>query len=424
MDPELKALLDTQTKTFEEFKAANDAAQAEIKKLGAADALTLEKVEKLSQALDASQDALKKRADDTEARLNRMQMSGGGTGGEEAKHAEAFARQIGGDFSVDDLKSYHRSMDTYLRKGAATPASDVKTLSVGSEPDGGYLVTPDTSGRIIRKIYESSPIRQIATVQSIGTDAYEGLIDNGEADAGWVGEKQARPETDTPQWGKWTIAVNEVYAQPAATQKVLEDAQIDLEAWLEAKASEKIARVENLAFLRGDGNLKPRGLLDYPTAATPDASRAWGTFEHIGTGQSGAFPSSNPADKLLDVIYALKPAYRQNARWLTSRPVIGTIRKFKDGQGNYLWQPGMQAGQPSSILGFPVTECEDMPALAANSLSIGFGDVRETYTIVDRVGISVLRDPYTTKGFVKFYTRRRTGGGALNFESFKLLKFI
>jgi HK97 family phage major capsid protein len=427
MDPELKALLEEQGKTFDAFKAANDGLQAEVKKLGAADAVTAEKVEKLSKALDEAADKIKAaqtRADDIEAKANRLALNGGsGAGADEAKHAADFAKQTGQAVTVEDLRSYKGALDTYMRKGDATPDMQKKALSVGSDPDGGYAVTPDTSGRMMKKVYESSPIRQLAFVQTLGTDSLEGPIDNGEADAGWVGEKQARNETGTPQLGKWAIPVHEVYAMPAATQKILEDNQFNLEGWLEGKVSDKIARVENGAFVKGDGNLKPRGLLDYPVAATPDATRPWGTFEFVASGANGAFAAANPADKIIDLIYSLKAAYRSNARFLMARTTVAAVRKLKDGQGNYLWQPSAQAGQPATLLDYGVAEAEDMPGIAANSLSIGFGDIRETYTILDRVGISVLRDPFTRKGWVLFYTRKRTGGGAVNFEAFKLMKF-
>lgn len=429
MDVELKAALDAQMKTFEEFKAANDAMQAEVKKLGAADAVTAEKVEKLSKALDESADRIKavqKHAEDVEAKLNRAGIghNGGPALEAEQKAAADFGRQIGQDITVEDFRGYKRGFDTYLRKGTAAPAAEMKALSVGSDPDGGYLVTPDTSGRIIAKIYESSPMRQLASVVTIGTDSYEGLIDNNEAGAGWVGETSSRSETTTPQLGKWIIPVAEAYAMPSATQKVLDDSVLDLEGWLSMKVADKLARIENTAYVSGDGVAKPRGILSYSVATTADASRPWGTFQYVATGTSGGFgTTTNGTDKLLDVIYSLKAGYRNGATFFMSRSTVGAARKIKDGQGNYAWQPSTQLGQPATLLGFPVAEGEDMPAIGADSYSIAFGNFAETYTIVDRQGITVLRDPYTSKGSVLFYSRKRTGGGAVNFESLKFLKF-
>lgn len=426
MDVEIKGLFEEQAKAFEAFKQTNDAALAEVKKLGQADAVREAELKKINDALDSVADQIKaadRAREELELKTNRLSLTGGKSSDLEAKAAADFGKQLGQDFGVEDLRGYKAALDVYLRKGPDYRDLDRKSLSVGSDPDGGYLVTPDMSGRIVAKVYESSPLRQYANVVTIGTDALEGLIDNDEASAGWVGEASTRSETDTPQLGKWTIAVNEVYAMPTATQKVLEDARLDLESWLANKVADKIARTENAAFINGDGTLKPRGLLSYSTVATADATRAWGVFQHIVSGAAADFASSNPADKLLDLVYALKAAYRQGAAWMMPRATVGAIRKFKDGQGQYLWSPGLQAGQPQSILGFPVAEAEDMPAIGANNLGIAFGNFAEGYQIVDRAGLSVLRDPYTTKGFVKFYTRKRVGGGAVNFEAVKFLKF-
>jgi HK97 family phage major capsid protein len=205
---------------------------------------------------------------------------------------------------------------------------------------------------------------------------------------------------------------------------LLDDAVLDIEAWLAAKVADRLTRVENTAFITGNGVNKPRGIADYPTAATGDDSRAWGTFEHVATANNGNFPSSNPADTLFDLVGKFKDAYLANATWLTRREVITLVRKFKESTTNgYLWQPGLQQGRPQTLLGFPVAIAQDMPALATDSLSLAFGDFREAYQIVDRAGFRVLRDPFTAKPYVRFYTTRRTGGGAVQFEAVKFVKF-
>lgn len=425
MDLEIKGLFEEQAKTFDAFKAANDAMQAEIKKLGSADAVTAEKVKEISKSLDAVADEIKaaaRRSDDIEAKMNRAQLAGGESDEVERKAVAEFGRMVKSQVSVDQFREYKAALygeHGYLRHNRV----DQKALSVGSEPDGGFLVTPDTTGRILQKVFETSAMRQYASVTTIGTDALEGLIDRGEATSGWVGEQQTRTETATPQFGKWSISVNEMYAMPRATQKLLDDSIVDLEAWLAMKVADKFARTENTAFVSGDGILKPRGFLTYPTAATADASRAWGTFEHVASGASGAFASSNPSDKLIDLIYALKSAYRVGASFFMARSTVAAVRKLKDGQGNYLWQPSAVAGQPATLMSYPVAEMEDMPAIAADKLAIAFGNMSLTYQIVDRVGIRVLRDPYTTKGSVMFYTTKRTGGDVLEFETLKFMKF-
>jgi len=425
MDPELKKLLEEQGATFDAFKKANDEMQAEIKKLGSADTVTSEKVEKLNAALDKLQDEAKKRADEIETKLNRVALGGGGDADkEERKAAATFSAERGEQIDLEGYRAYKAGFVAYMRKGERLTAEERKAMSVGSDPDGGYTVVPDVSGRMVKRVYETTPMRQVASVVTIGTDRLEGFNDLGEGVAGWVGETQARAATATPQLGKWEIPVHELYAFPQVTQKLLDDSMFDIEGWLADKTSDKFARTENAAFLTGDGILKPRGILSYPTAATADASRAWGTFQHILTGTDGSFgTTTNGTDKLIDLVYSLKAQYRQNANFMASRATVGAVRKLKDGQGNYAWQPSLSALSGGTILGFNVVEGEDMPAVAADSLSIGFGDFRETYQIVDRIGIRVLRDALTNKPYVGFYTTKRVGGAAINFESLKFLKF-
>lgn len=431
MEIEIKSLLEKQGEAFAAFKASVNEELAQLKK-GAADVVTTDKLGRINDALDKIGDEIKaagKRADEIEAKANRLALSGGAATEVETKAAAEFARQTGRQVSLDDLRGYKSALygvNGPLRK-ARPDEAEAKALSVGSDPDGGYLVTPDTTGRIVTRIYETSPMRQVASVMSIGTDAVEGLNDLGESGFAWVGETGGRTENATAQLGKWAIQVHEAVSIVSATQKVLEDARLDLEAWLATKSADRIARGENAAFVNGDGVSKPRGLCSYPTAATADATRPWGTFEHLNTGASGAFRTRsgdvNPVDDLVNVIYALKSAYRGNARWMTSRAVLRDARKIKDGQGNFIWQPSAVAGQPSALLGFPVVEAEDMPAIGAGSLSMAFGDFREAYLIVDRIGLSVLRDPYTAYPYVFFKFRKRVGGGAINFDAVKFLRF-
>lgn len=419
---EVKKAVDTLARTFEDFKKKNDERITQVETKRGEDAVTKDEVEKLNKAIDDAQTELKKRLDDMEAKANRLMLSGTGEDIQrEAKAAKAFADLIGkGDYTVDQLREYKSDLDKYLRRAE----SKASTMQVAQDPLGGFWVTPDTNGRMVQKIYESTPMRQLANVVTIGTDALEGPIDNGEMEAAWVGEKQTRAQTDVPQLGMWRIPVNELYAYPWVTQKLLEDAKIDVEAWISNKATAKFARKENAAFVNGDGSLKPKGILQYGFATTADDTRAWGTFQYVFTGASGAFASTNPADKLLDLIFEVKAGYRQNANFLMARRTVGAIRKLKDGQGNYLVDLRLRDGAfVESIFNYPVVDGEDMPAIAANSFSVLFGDFAEAYTIVDRLGTSVVRDNITQPGFVKYHMRRRTGGGAVNFEAVKALKF-
>jgi len=422
LDAETKKAVDELGVLFKTFRDKNDAALDELKK-GREDAVTKAELETLTKSFDEVKADVQKKLDEIFAKANRAGLSGNGEAAAEAKAARLFGDLVGQkDFSVENMAEYKAGLDAYLRKAELK----AQTLQVGQDPAGGYWVTPDASGRMVRKAYETTPMRQIANVVTIGTDRLEGPIDNGEGDAAWVGETSSRPQTETPQIGKWEIPVHELYAYPKVTQKLLEDAKIDVEAWLSDKSVSKFARKENNAFLLGNGVNKPRGLLDYATAATADDTRAWGVFEHIVTGSSGSFgATTNGTDKLLDLIYAVKAVYRQNARFLMARRTVGGARKLKGGDGNYAYGISLRDGAlVENIFGFAITEGEDMPVFStADALAIAFGDFAEGYQIVDRLGFSVVRDNITTPGFVKYHMRKRVGGGAVNFEAVKFLKF-
>lgn len=311
----------------------------------------------------------------------------------------------------------------YIRRGEQRLTADQRdalekqerALSVDSDPNGGYVVTPEQSARISTIVYETSPMRSVATVETISTDALEGLYDGDEAEAGWVGERQARPETDTPQLGKWRIPVHEIYAAPRATQKLLDDAYIDIEAWLARKVSERFSRMENTAFVLGDGVGKPRGFLTYPDG-TGTAPR--GVIEQIPSlAAAGVAPEA-----IWNLVYGIKNAYRQGATWAMNRATIGAIRTIREGAGTgqFMWAPGF-GGTPSQLAGYPIAEFEDMPDATSGEVAAAFGNFRTAYTIVDRIGIRVLRDPYTAKPYVEFYTTKRVGGDVINYEAIKLM---
>lgn len=290
-----------------------------------------------------------------------------------------------------------------------------KALSVDSDPDGGYLVTPQQSARIIEVVYETSPMRQVATVETISTDALEGLFDGDEAAAAWVSERGSRAETATPQLGQWRIPTHELYANPRATQKLLDDSAVDIEAWLARKVADKFARTENLAFVKGNGIGQPRGFTTYADGTTR------GTIERIPSLDAATIS----AEGIINMVYSLKAAYRQGAVWVMNRATVGVIRTIRDesggaNTGQFMWQPGFGT-QPATLAGFPIVEFEDMDDIAGSAIVAGFGNFRQAYTIVDRLGIRVLRDPYSAKPHVEFYTTKRVGGDVLNFEAIKLM---
>lgn len=434
---ELKALREEINGLIHDFQAANDERLDEVKSsiTGTADAIKQDVVERMNERLTELCDTYDNKVKELEERsdtLERKVALGGRPSNDEdvADLAQRFSnrlsRERGEDIvvSVEDYQAYRRAFGRYLRHGDR--ARDVMNeLSVGSDPDGGYWVTPDMTGRIVEYVRETSPVRSVAMVEMTGKDALEGDYDLDEAGTGgWVGETETRSETDTPTIGEWRIPVHEQYAMPITTQKVLDDADRDIEAWLEGKVADKLTRYENDAFVNGTGVNQPRGFLTYGagTPATTSAA-AWKVIKQFASGASGALDGTNPGDAFINMLYDLKPQYMRRARWAMSRATMALVRKAKDGDGNYLWQVSFQENSLQvNILGHNVTLMEDMPDPAANSLSVALADWMEAYTIVDRMGIRILRDPFTTKGKVKFYTTKRVGGDVTNFDAIKIMK--
>ncbi len=409
-DPQLTELY----RSFEMFKEANDQRLKDIENKGAADPLTEIKVNRLNERFDHLETAMRRSVRGTDVKSDEQQ--------EAAAFAVERKHSFSGELDVKTYRHYKAAFNNYLRKNnAGTNIDEIKALSVGSDPDGGFAVPPDMSGRIISLIFETSPVRQIANVATIGSDALEGINDLNQATSGWIGETQDRTDTDTPQIGAWRIPVHEQYAEPSATQKLLDDAMFDVESYVTGKIADRLSRMENTAFISGNGIMKPRGILTYP-AGVPTSS-SFSVIEQVAAGASGAFPSTNPGDALINLVYTLKAAYRDKAVFMMTRGTLGEVRKLKDSQGRYIWQPDFQMRQGGSLLGFNVVEAQDMPELAANSLSVAFGNFTQGYQIVDRQGIRILRDSFTAKPYVKFYTTKRVGGDVVNFEAIKLLKF-
>ena len=422
MADEVKSLVNDLGRAFEEFKSSNDERLAQIEKSNKADPLLVEQVEKANNHISelekklsdvekvASRKAAEKAKDDVDIEFKAAQFAD--------IVSKKRGRQI--DVDVELYTTYNKALIKYMREGQdALDMDERKALSVGSDPDGGFTVTPDISGRIVEKMFETSPMRQVAAVQAINSDALEGLYDLDEASSGWVSEQGARTETDTPELGKWGIPTHEQYAMPTATQKLLDDSGVNIEQWLAGKVQDKFARTENAAFVNGDGVGKPRGFLTYAAGTTLP-----GTIQQFPTGASGAFEATGSGgDVFFDLVYGMKAAYRSGGRWAMNRSTLAEVRKIKDSDGNYIWQLGLQAGQPSTIAGYPVIDFEDMPDIAADSLSVAFANFGEAYQIVDRLGTRILRDPYSNKPYIQFYTTKRTGGDVLNFEAIKLMKF-
>lgn len=332
-----------------------------------------------------------------------------------------------GEIKSGRMEDTHRAAftDRYLRKGLETGLAglEAKSLNISTPGDGGYAVPEAIDQMIETRLRDISPIRQVATVVQVGTANYRKLVATSGFASGWVAETAQRPETTAPSFTEVSPPWGELYANPAATQAMLDDAVFDVESWLAGDISLEFAKQEGAAYISGNGTNRPKGFLAYPTAATGDATRAFGTLQYVAAGAAGNFDVTAPADKLIDLVHALRPAYRQGAVFLMNSATLARIRKFKDEEGNFLWRPSLAEGQPATLLGYPVIEAQDMPDVAADSFAIAFGNFAHGYVIAERTGTRILRDPYSNKPFVHFYATRRIGGAVVNSEAIKLMKF-
>ena len=388
-------------RAFEAFKQANDERLALGEKRGG-DVVLEEKLARINSAIDAQA----RKLDEITLKSARP----------------AFGAERAAQRSAAGLE-HKAAFESYVRSGETSGlrALELKALSAGSNADGGYLVPPEVETQIGQRLTAISPIRSIAGVRTISGNVYKKPFMTAGPAVGWVGETDARTQTTSPTLDELSFPAMELYAMPAATATLLEDAAVNIDQWLAQEVEQVFAAQEGTAFVSGDGSNKPKGFLSY--TAVDNASWTWGDIGYVASGAAGAFPSSDPSDVLVDLVYAVNAGYRQNAVFVMNRKTQSAIRKFKDSGGSYLWQPPAQAGGKASLLTFPVIEAEDMPDIAANSLSIAFGDFGRGYLVVDRMGVRVLRDPFTAKPYVLFYTTKRVGGGVQDFEAIKLMKF-
>lgn len=430
-------------------KAFNDLKESNEKLLKEHDALTENKVETINAVITDLQgkldDALAKQAKDMAA----LKLRGGSNENKDMEtHARAFAIQaaagqnegrstirnlMAAEPNVDAFERYTAAFNLLVAHGGNVNAignADIRNdLSLGVDSDGGYLVPPNQASEFVKRIFDTSPMRQVANVIPTLGNTYEYPLDTEEGiSGGWVSEKQTREKTGTPKVGMGEIKAHEQYAYPQITQNALEDRMlIDQANWIDMKSSDKMVRTENEGFVLGNGVGKPRGFTDYATTVQQDKDRAWGKLQHVLSGANGGFDAlaggGDDADPIIDIVYALKQQYRQGAIWAMNRFTEASFRKLKDADGNYRWTPAQAPGQPALLENYPVWNFEDMADLATGSISAAFGNFKEGYTILDRMGTSLLVDPYTNKPFVGFYFRRRVGGDVTNFDAIKLMKF-
>lgn len=341
------------------------------------------------------------------------------------------ASRVGGDNDSDKLtadeRAHAKGFNAYFRKGAEAGLRDLEVKAAATtdnDPNGGYLVDKQTEQKVDRVLATVSALRSLASTITISTSVYQKLVNQGGATGGWVGEKEARPETNTPTLAALNFPAMELYANPSATQAMLDDARIDIAAWLGDEVSITFAEKEGLAFYSGDGVNKPRGIASYTMIA--DANYAWGKVGFVTSGVAAALNDSthSGAAGILDLVYALKQGYRTNASFLMNRKTQAAVRKFTSlgDEKNLLWQPSLQLGQPATLAGYPVVDDDNVADINTNTFPVWFGDFRRAYLVVDRAGIRVLRDPFTNKPYVMFYTTKRVGGGIQNFEAIKALK--
>ncbi|WP_224984052.1 phage major capsid protein [Geomonas agri] len=381
-------------------------------------------------SFEALNNAFEKFIDSNDARLDRIEAGLNARMDEIEGKRNRPAAGVSNTPATADQKAHSEAFNAFARRGIDNGLLDLEIkagMSVGSDPDGGYAVPSEIASDIEKLEKDAVTMRRIARVISIGTPNYTKLVNKGGTTSGWVGETQARPETDTPQLAALTPFWGEIYANPCATQTMLDDASFDVASMLTESISEEFTDQENTAFINGDGLLKPKGLLSFPVDAAADKTRAFGTLQFIKTGDASGFKAASatvsPADVLVDLVYSLRKPYRQGAVWLMNSNTLAVVSKWKDAvNGLPIWQRGLIEGQPSMLLGYPVEEDEAMPDIAAGAFPIAFGNFKRGFTIVDRKGIRVLRDPFTNKPNVHFYTTKRVGSFLNNSQCIKLLK--
>jgi HK97 family phage major capsid protein len=381
---------------FEVFRETNDRRLREIETKTGADVVTADKLARVEAALDATQ----RRMDELVLKGRRPAL----TGGEPAVTSER--------------KS---AFDRYVRSGEAAglAAAETKALS-GTPAEAGFTVPPEIEAEVMRRLAHVSPIRAICGVREVSSGTYKKPITSAGPATGWVGETASIDDTNAPVLFDLKFDTMELYAMPAATSSQLDDSAVDMEAWLADEIETVFAEQETAAFVAGNGTAKPKGFTAYETVA--ESAWQWGKIGTIKTGIAGDFPAENPADILVDLVYTLKSGYRQNAHFIMNRTTQAAIRKMKDSAGDYLWMPPSIPGARATLLNFPVVEVEDMPDMS-DGLAIAFGDFKRGYLIVDRQGIRILRDPYSQKPYVLFYTTKRVGGGVQDFDAIKILNF-
>lgn len=373
----------------------------------------IELIEQGNRALDSFKSDIYDRLETIEAKRNRP---GFGSGGDTSTSK--------GNFDSRALTGDRKAFDAFVRTG---DDSEMKSLAVTTNggADGGYAVPKVIDGMLETLLIKQSPMRQLSNVVQVSSQDYHKLVNKRGEAATWAGETDARPATNTPQLADIVPTMGELYANALATQRMLDDVFFNAEQWLADTLADQFASAEGASFLSGDGTNKPTGLLSGTINNQADGTRAFGAIQYIATGAAGAFKSTDPADCLVEAVQAMRPGYRNTgeAAWLMSPGTLAAMMKLKDSLGRPLIMPSYASGERNMLLGYPIYEDAWMPDIAANSYSIAFGNFRRAYVIVDRIGMKVLRDPFSAKPYVGFYATKRTGGALVNSEAVKVIRF-
>lgn len=381
-------------KKFDEFKEKNDKRLDAVEQEKGALAGQVETLNGKLTELDELKTSL-------EEELKAVKRPGGGTQSKTAsEHKTAFMQ--------------------FMRKGQEDGLRELeqKALQTGVDADGGYAVPEELDRTLLEIMKDSVVMRQEANTITVGTSDYKKLVNLHGAGSGWVGETAERPETTTPKLAQIVPFMGEIYGNPQATQTMLDDGFFDVEAWINSELALEFSEQEEVAFTTGNGTLKPKGFLAYPSALTDDKTRAFGTLQHLLSGAAAGVT----ADAIIKLVYTLRKVHRTGAKFMMNNNSLFQVRILKDSEGNYLWRPGLELDQPSTLVGYGIAENEQMPDIAADAKALAFGNFKRGYTIVDRIGTRILRDPYTNKPYVGFYTTKRTGGMLADSQAIKLMQ--
>ncbi|HBC9173731.1 phage major capsid protein [Proteus mirabilis] len=332
----------------------------------------------------------------------------------------ASVKRPDGNVTNKDVSEHKTAFELFVRKGTDDGLAELerKAMQVGSDPDGGYAVPEELDRNIITALRDEVVMRQECHVITVGTEKFKRLINQGGTNSGWVGEVDKRPETNTSKLASIEPVWGEIYGNPAATQTMLDDAFFNVEQFITSELATEFAEQEEAVFTHGDGIKKPKGLLAYGSDDKGDKEREWGKLQHLLLKK----PTEITADEVMKLIYTMRKVYRTGAKFMMNNNTLFQVRTLKDAQGNYLWQPGLQLGQPSALLGYGIAENEQFADVSADAVPIAFGNFNRCYTILDRIGVRMLRDPYTNKPFVHFYTTKRVGAMLVDSNAVKLLK--